>query len=46
MRIRLHVVPGDVPLLVSKPFLKSLGARVAMDSNEIYLSVVSHDKDG
>eukprot|EP00435_Cladocopium_sp_Y103_P050503 s1907_g15.t1 len=40
MKMRLHVVPGDVPLLVSKRFLKSLGARVALDSNEIYLSQV------
>eukprot|EP00435_Cladocopium_sp_Y103_P011900 s3832_g3.t1 len=40
MKMRLHVVPGDVPLLVSKRFLKSLGARVAMDSNEIFLSAI------
>ena len=40
MKMRLHVVPGEVPLLVSKRFLKSLGARVALDSNEIYLSAV------
>ena len=40
MKMRLHVVPGDVPLLVSKRFLKSLGARVALDSNEIYLSAI------
>eukprot|EP00435_Cladocopium_sp_Y103_P051560 s1160_g16.t1 len=40
MKMRLHVVPGDVPLLVSKRFLKSLGARVAMDSNEIYMSAI------
>ena len=26
MRMRLHVVPGEVPLLISKRFLKSLGA--------------------
>ena len=38
--MRLHVVPGEVPLLVSKRFLKSLGASVAMDSNKVYLSVV------
>lgn len=38
--MRLHVVPGNVPLLVSKRFLKSVGARVAMDSNEIYMSAV------
>eukprot|EP00435_Cladocopium_sp_Y103_P011882 s2377_g3.t1 len=40
MKMRLHVVPGDVPLLVSKRFLKSLGARVALDSNEIFRSAV------
>eukprot|EP00435_Cladocopium_sp_Y103_P015753 s1700_g3.t2 len=40
LKMRLHVVPGEVPLLVSKRFLKSVGARVAMDSNEIYLSAV------
>ena len=40
VRMRLHVVPGEVPLLVSKRFLKSLGASVAMDSNKVYLSVV------
>lgn len=40
MKMRLHVVPGEVPLLVSKRFLKSLGARVALDSNEIYMSAV------
>lgn len=39
MKMRLHV-PGNVPLLVSKRFLKSVGARVAMDSNEIYMSAV------
>ena len=40
MKMRLHVVPGNVPLLVSKRFLKSVGARVAMDSNGIYMSAV------
>eukprot|EP00435_Cladocopium_sp_Y103_P001390 s2644_g1.t1 len=40
MRMRLHVVPGEVPLLISKRFLKSLGARLGLDSNELYLSAV------
>ena len=38
--MRLHVVPGNVPLLVGKRFLKSVGSRVAMDSNEIYMGAV------
>lgn len=40
MRMRLHVVPGEVPLLISKRFLKSLGARLGLDSNELFLSAV------
>ena len=40
MRMGLHVVPGEVPLLISKRFLKSLGARHGLDSNELYLSAV------
>lgn len=40
MKMRLHVVPGSVPLLISKRFLKSLGARVALDNNEVYLSAI------
>ena len=37
LRMRLHVVPGQVPLLVSKRFLKSLGARLDLEGNEMYL---------
>ena len=37
LRMRLHVVPGNVPLLVSKRFLKGLGSRLELDGNEIYL---------
>jgi len=40
MRMRLHVVPGEVPLLISKRFLKSLGARVELDSNDLYFSKI------
>ena len=34
------MVPGEVPLLISKRFLKSLGASLGLDSNELYLSAV------
>ena len=40
MRMGFHVVPGEVPLLISKRFLKSLRARHGLDSNELYLSAV------
>ena len=38
MKMRLHVVPGSVPLLVSKRFLKGLGARLDLDKNEVVFS--------
>ena len=31
------MVPGQVPLLVSKRFWKSLGARLDLEGNEMYL---------
>eukprot|EP00438_Fugacium_kawagutii_P025213 Skav222622 [mRNA] locus=scaffold4205:86469:93548:+ [translate_table: standard] len=37
MRMRLHVVPGNVPLLVSKRFLKSLGAKIGLEGNDLIL---------
>ena len=35
MKMRLHVAPGSEPLLVSKRFLKGLGARLDLDKNEV-----------
>lgn len=38
LRVRLHVVPGSVPLLLSKRLLKSLGAKIDMTDNKLNLS--------
>ena len=38
LRVRLHVVPGSVPLLLSKRLLKSLGAKIDMTDNKMSLS--------
>ena len=38
LRMRLHVVPGKVPLLVSKRFLKGLGAKLDLETNEIFFN--------
>ena len=36
--MRLHVVPGSVPLLLSKRLLKGLGAKIDMTDNKMSLS--------
>ena len=36
----MHVVPGEVPLLISKRFLKNCWARVKLDSSELYFSKI------
>lgn len=38
LRVRLHVVPGSVPLLLSKRLLKGLGAKIDMTDNKMSLS--------
>ena len=38
LRVRLHVVPGAVPLLLSKRLLKGLGAKIDMTDNKMNLS--------
>ena len=38
LRMRVYVVPGDVPLLISKRFLKGLGAKLDMESNTIHFN--------
>ena len=38
LRVRLHVVPGGVPLLLSKRLLKGLGAKIDMTDNKLNLS--------
>ena len=38
LRVRLHVVPGSVPLLLSKRLLKGLGAKIDMTDNKMNLS--------
>ena len=37
MTMRLHVVPGQVPLLISKKFLKSLGAKIDLEESTLVL---------
>ena len=37
MKVRLHVVPGDVPLLLSKRLLKSLGAMIDLNENRLVM---------
>lgn len=38
LRVRLHVVPGDVPLLISKRLLKSLGAMIDLNDNKLVMT--------
>ena len=38
LRVRLHVVPGGVPLLLSKRLLKGLGAKIDMTDTKMSLS--------
>ena len=38
LRMRVHVVPGDVPLLISKQFLKGLGAQLDLQLNMIHFN--------
>ena len=38
LRVRLHVVPGDVPLLISKRLLKSLGAMIDLNANKLIMT--------
>ena len=38
MQMRAHVVPGKVPLLISKRFLKGLGAKIDMEANEVFFN--------
>ena len=40
LRMRVHVVPGEVPLLVSKRFLKSLGANLDLGDNHVHFKKV------
>ena len=40
MTMRLHVVPGQVPLLISKKFLKSLGAKIDLEDSTLVLKKV------
>lgn len=38
LRVRLHVVPGEVPLLISKRLLKSLGAMIDLNDNKLVMT--------
>ena len=38
LRVRLHVVPGDVPLLISKRLLKSVGAMIDLNDNKLIMT--------
>jgi len=38
--LKLHVVPGEVPLLLSKGMLKSLGAKIDMVDDRLLLTRV------
>ena len=40
LELRLHVVPGLVPLLLSKATLKAMGARIDLGKDGIYLGKV------
>eukprot|EP00438_Fugacium_kawagutii_P020699 Skav229155 [mRNA] locus=scaffold2275:264912:272030:- [translate_table: standard] len=40
LRMRVHVVPGEVPLLISKRFLKSLGATLDLGDNQVHFKKV------
>ena len=37
LRVRLHVVPGEVPLLLSKRLLKSVGAMLDLNENKLVM---------
>lgn len=37
LRVRLHVVPGDVPLLISKRLLKSVVATIDLNMNKLVM---------
>ena len=38
LRMRVHVVPGEVPLLISKRFLKSLGSQMDLQNNKVHFA--------
>lgn len=38
MKMRVHVVPGEVPLLISKRFLKSLGSQMDLQNNKVHFA--------
>ena len=38
LRMRVHVVPGEVPLLISKRFLKSLGTQMDLQNNKMHFA--------
>ena len=38
LRVRLHVVPGDVPLLISKRLLKSFGPMIDLNTNRLVMT--------
>ena len=38
LRMRVHVVPGEVPLLISKRFLKSLGTQMDLQNNKLHFA--------
>ena len=38
LRVRLHVVSGDVPLLISKGLLKSLGPMIDLNTNKLVMT--------
>lgn len=39
----VHVVPGDVGLLLSKPIVKALGTQIDLESDEMYLKRVGEN---
>ena len=38
LRMRVRVVPGEVPLLISKRFLKGLGSQMDLQNNKIHFA--------
>lgn len=38
LRVRVHVVPGEVPLLISKRLLKSVGAMIDLNENKLVMT--------
>ena len=38
LRMRVHVVPGEVPLLISKRFLKGLGSQMDLQNNKLHFA--------